>query len=531
MKPCFGYIRVSTQKQGEGVSLEAQKDAITAFASRSNLTITRWFEEKETAAKSGRPIFTEMLKLLERGKAQGLIIHKIDRSARNLKDWAIIGDLSDAGIDVYFAAESLDFRSRGGRLTADIQAVIASDFIRNLREETKKGIHGRLKQGLYPFGAPLGYLNNGKGKAKTPDPIKAPLIKELFSLYGSGQHSLRTVRVEINRLGLRSTAGGPLALTSVEQILKNPFYCGIIEIKRSGARFDGVHEPLISVSLFNRVQEIKAGRCGKKVTRHNHLYVGLFRCGLCDRPMSPERQKGHVYYRCQKPSCPTKTVRQEVLEDATTRALEMFQIRDDEAVALAQLWDADNPTTAIVELRQSLNLRIADETQRLERLTDLMVDGNIDKQAYQTRQGATLMRLAELREELTNLPDATKLAADRHEVIELMKNLVQLHGLADPREKRVLLENCFSNRIVVGKNVELEPYNWLRKAKFGSGVLGGAPDRYTYRRGCNIENINKGASQHHTDRTFRANNNDNSPLEKMVNMYRKLLAEKLGGDL
>lgn len=138
MKACFGYIRVSTQKQGEGVSLEAQRDAIQAFASRQDLTIIEWFEEKETAAKSGRPVFSRMLKLLERGRARGLVIHKIDRSARNLKDWAVISDLSDKGIDVHFATESLDFRSRGGRLTADIQAVIAADYIRNLREETLK---------------------------------------------------------------------------------------------------------------------------------------------------------------------------------------------------------------------------------------------------------------------------------------------------------------------------------------------------------------------------------------------------------
>lgn len=193
MKSCFGYIRVSTQKQGEGVSLEAQKEAITAFASRQNLHVIEWFAEKETAAKSGRPIFTRMLKLLDRGKATGLIIHKIDRSARNLKDWAIISDLSDKGIDVHFATESLDFRSRGGRLTADIQAVIAADFIRNLREETKKGIDGRLKQGLYPFRAPIGYLDNGGGKPKTPCPVKGPLIKRLFTLYASGSHSLRSL--------------------------------------------------------------------------------------------------------------------------------------------------------------------------------------------------------------------------------------------------------------------------------------------------------------------------------------------------
>ncbi|MCB1357960.1 MAG: recombinase family protein [Maritimibacter sp.] len=53
MKACFGYIRVSTQKQGAGVSLEAQKDAIEAFAARQDLQVTRWFEERQTAAKGG----------------------------------------------------------------------------------------------------------------------------------------------------------------------------------------------------------------------------------------------------------------------------------------------------------------------------------------------------------------------------------------------------------------------------------------------------------------------------------------------
>jgi site-specific DNA recombinase len=122
MKPCFGYIRVSTAKQGEGVSLDAQRDAIMAFASRENLAVVRWFEERETAAKKGRPVFNQMLRLLKRGGARGLIMHKIDRSARNLRDWSVVTELPDVGIDVYIATETLDFRSRGGRLTADIQA-------------------------------------------------------------------------------------------------------------------------------------------------------------------------------------------------------------------------------------------------------------------------------------------------------------------------------------------------------------------------------------------------------------------------
>lgn len=145
-KKYFAYIRVSTAKQGEhGVSLQEQKDAIVRFAERCGLNIAQWFEERETAAKRGRRVFTLMLKYLRSGNADGIIIHKIDRSARNLKDWAELGQLIDQGIEVHFCHESLDLQSRGGRLSADIQAVVAADFIRNLREETRKGITGRLR--------------------------------------------------------------------------------------------------------------------------------------------------------------------------------------------------------------------------------------------------------------------------------------------------------------------------------------------------------------------------------------------------
>jgi site-specific DNA recombinase len=90
-KQYAAYIRVSTAKQGErGVSLQEQKDAIQRYAERNSLEVSKWFEERETAAKRGRPVFNEMLKLLRSGKACGVLIHKIDRSARNMKDWACV---------------------------------------------------------------------------------------------------------------------------------------------------------------------------------------------------------------------------------------------------------------------------------------------------------------------------------------------------------------------------------------------------------------------------------------------------------
>ena len=101
-------------------------------------------------------MFNHVLQLLKTGAVRGLIMHKIDRGARNLQDWNELGKLADQGVDVRFAQESIDLGSRSGRLADDIQAVVAADFIRNLREETRKGFYGRLKQGLFPLPAPLG---------------------------------------------------------------------------------------------------------------------------------------------------------------------------------------------------------------------------------------------------------------------------------------------------------------------------------------------------------------------------------------
>lgn len=113
MTTYFAYTRVSTRAQfQQGVSLVEQRDAIAAYAASRGLSVSKWFEENETAARTGRKVFRTMVNELVRGNAHGLIIHKIDRGARNLRDWAEIGDLIDQGIDVRFAHDDLRLDSR-----------------------------------------------------------------------------------------------------------------------------------------------------------------------------------------------------------------------------------------------------------------------------------------------------------------------------------------------------------------------------------------------------------------------------------
>ena len=261
MNKFFAYIRVSTARQGEqGVSLQEQREAINRHAQRNGFEILEWFEEQETAAKRGRPVFGRMIKELRKRAVRGVIIHKIDRSARNLKDWADLGELIDAGVEVHFANEGLDLTSRGGRLSADIQAVVASDFIRNLREETKKGFYGRLKQGILPMPAPVGYRDVGPGQPKELDPAMSPLVRHLFELYSSGQANFELLEEEAERIGLRGRSGNKITKNGLSTLLNNPFYTGIIRIVKTGQTFHGAHQPLITKALFDRVHDILEGK-------------------------------------------------------------------------------------------------------------------------------------------------------------------------------------------------------------------------------------------------------------------------------
>lgn len=295
----IAYIRVSTEKQrSQGVSLDEQRRAITAYATRHQFTITAWYEERCTAARRGRPIFSHVMQLLKKDKGQtGLLMHKIDRGARNLRDWADIGDALDQGIIVCFAHDDVDMHTRGGRLTADIQAVIAADYIRNLQEEVKKGIVGRLRQGLFPFGAPRGYRNCGSGKAKVPYPSEATLVIAAFSRYATGAYSLRSLAEELSICGLTSRRYQPLNPKQLSALLRNPFYTGRIVVK--GETYTGIHQPLITEAMFACVQAVLKSKHPRNPRRRHHFrYARHLRCLLCGRHLAGELQKGWVYYRC-----------------------------------------------------------------------------------------------------------------------------------------------------------------------------------------------------------------------------------------
>lgn len=477
LKQYYGYIRVSTARQGErSVSLPEQQEAIERHAQKNNLTISRWFEERVTAAKKGRPIWNEMLKLLRKGSAQGVVIHKIDRSARNLKDWADLGECIDQGIEVHFANEALDLNSRGGRLSADIQAVVAADYIRNLREEAKKGIYGRLKQGFYPSRAPVGYQDKGAAKPKTIDPLKGPLVRRAFELYATTKFSIPTLRDELFRLGLRNHAGGRVTRTGVSVMLNNPFYIGLIRIKKTKQTFQGNQEPLISKHLFGRVQDILESRFNTRTKIHEFPFRRLIKCVGCGYSLIGELKRGRTYYRCHTTRCPTTSIREDAIESVITTEFARLAFNPEEQAYL---------TTRIAELKErwvhdkdqelsNLKVKVQQVSERLTRLTDAYLDQAIERDLFEEHKATLLFerqaiteRFKELSENRTSVPE------ELQKFIELAGDAYSLYQMALPDKKRRLLKMLTSNFSCREKTLDFafkEPFREVaRREKSASG--------------------------------------------------------------
>jgi site-specific DNA recombinase len=461
----FAYARVSTPRQGErGVSLPEQKNAIERYARAHGLQISRWFEEQQSASHTGRPAFVQMLRLLRRGTAQGVIIHKIDRSARNMEDWADVSKLVDAGVQVYFASENVDLKTVGGRLSADIQAVVAAHYSRNLREEVKKGLYGRLKQGCYPFRAPIGYLDQGSAKVKIPDPARAHSLQDAFELYSSGTYSLPQLVREMFRRGLRNHNGGPVSVNGLATILKNPFYIGLMRIYRTGQMFNGNHEPLITTEIFEKVQAVLSGKRVDRVSNHVFTYSRTVRCATCGYSLIAERKKGHIYYRCHnRPfknpvKCPSTSVREEDLEAAVASILAGVEISDRE-LRLAQLVLSEHRQEFernSVVVMQAARLQLDQTQARLAKLTDFLVDGTIDKSSFELKQQEIFLERARIKERLAEIENGRSSITEHVEkTVELAKSPSMLYKRASLEKKRELLKTLLSNFTVSGKNIKI----------------------------------------------------------------------------
>lgn len=318
------YARVSTpDQQREGYSIPAQVKLLEDYAALNGMAVVSSHVDVETARKTGRTAFGDMLRYLRRHpEVRIILVEKTDRLYRNLKDWAIIDDL---GVEVHFVKENVvmsDGCRSSEKFVHGIKVLMAKAYIDNLSEETRKGMLEKAQQGHWPSCAPIGYVNVRDGQGKNViavDPKFGPIVARLFDWYATGLYSLKDVTAKARNAGMRyRKSDRPIGVSTVHNILQNRIYTGSFEWL--GNIYQGLHEPLVSSDTWEAVQQIFDGRATTNVRAKPWFFpfTGLVKCGHCGCSLVAQMAKGkYIYYRCSgfRGKCPERYLRQEALED------------------------------------------------------------------------------------------------------------------------------------------------------------------------------------------------------------------------
>jgi site-specific DNA recombinase len=306
------YVRVSTTDQAErngepeGYSIPAQRGYCQGKAEMLGAdVVAEYVDAGESAKSADRP---QLQKMLERIKTVGdidyVIVHKINRLARSMRDYLIItGTLQEHGVQFVSVTENID-DTPYGKFMQVILAGMAELESNNLATEVVKGSVQKAKAGGTPTMAPIGYLNVKKIvdgqiiRTIEVDPERAPLVQWVFETYATGQYGITRLHEVATAKGLlqrptKNRPARPMHLSRFAHMLHNRYYIGYVTYK--GVKYTGKHPPLVSRELFEQVQRVSRlhDKAGERRRVHHHYLKGSLACARCGSRMSVARANGH----------------------------------------------------------------------------------------------------------------------------------------------------------------------------------------------------------------------------------------------
>ena len=467
------YARKSTEEDDRQIlSIEAQLVELREFAAKEKLEIVASFEEAKTAKEPGRIKFGEMLSFLESGKAEGILSWNPDRLARNSVDGGRIIHMIDRGLIKALKFPTFWFEpTPQGLFMLSIAFGQSKYYVDNLRENTKRGLRQKIRNGVWPGWAPLGYSNNLKTKGIDIDPNKASKLRKVFELYATGNQTLYSLANWCDQNQLRGKLEKKISVSNIHSILQNIFYIGLM--KYNGEIFEGTHEPIISKKLFDKVKEIlhERSKPQQKEKKNNFAFLGLAKCGSCGCSITAEKQKGHNYYRCTKKKgfCQEKYIREEALIEQIKKFLQKISLssHDTEKILLELDKNEEQAKEEAKITAQNLRLELNHIETKLGKLLDVYLGEVISAEEYRPRKEKLLVQKVELVDKIKDFEQ--KGLSWLEPAREFVKSLYQATTLIETEnlsEMTAFLKNIGSNHILQNRQFNFSskiPYDLVAK--------------------------------------------------------------------
>lgn len=341
------YARQSVDKK-DSISIESQIEFCKKETSDDNYKI--YTDKGYSGSNINRPAFEEMMRDIETGKVDRVVVYKLDRISRSLLDFAqIIGLFNKYKVEFISQTEKFDTSTSIGRAMLSIVMVFAQLERETIQQRVKDNYYQRGKNGLYLGGAaPFGYkkiestLNGKKTYMLEEDQATADFVRKIYNMYSEENKSLGLIAREVNGiLKVRTNKGNNWTACSLGRLIRNPVYVQAnadvyIYLKNKGAivnndinDFAGengcflygerksktrtkfsdmtdeyvtiaLHKGLISSEQWMKCQyRAEENRCLKNSGRGTHSWLsGLMKCGYCGYAVTVVNSRNKVYINC-----------------------------------------------------------------------------------------------------------------------------------------------------------------------------------------------------------------------------------------
>jgi site-specific DNA recombinase len=471
------YTRISTDEENQPTSLASQHERLEAFCKvQEDWRIIAHHEDRATGTKLDRPGLQAALDLARQGRIDQLLVHRIDRLSRKVRQLAgIAEELDTLSVVLRSATEPFDTGSAAGRMMLQMLGVFAEFEHATIVDRVTSGIERRAREGRWPNGRiPFGYTRNDR-KELVPDERTTPVIRRIFKWYTAGRLGAAAIA---RRLDGEHAPAPPRGWQPavVLWILSNQAYVGRVHWREQ--TFPGIHEPLIDQDTFDHAQALLKERgedlAMRAASRADFLLTGLVRCGRCRRAYVGMSAKGnggtYHYYACSgrqklgRKSCDGDRLPKDKLEAAIFHQLTGLY-RDGSMIRNAIEQAAANDETdraALTEKRASLAKEIARAERAIERYQDAFENDDLDPARFKQRLSALDARLdalhgqdqalaLELAADTPTTPDTVALRA----VADQLDHVI-IHG--EPQQAKVLLAILIADLRINSRSEVLPTY-------------------------------------------------------------------------
>lgn len=486
------YSRKSSEaKEKQALSINDQNLEADKVEVRESLNVTHKLEESHSAFKpNNRPEFDKMIALIESHQVDAILTWKPDRLCRNPREGGhLLQLLQDKVLKEIRCVTGEIFTPDSDHLILQIHFGMANQYSRNLSQNVKRGLNHKCERGEYPRPAAVGYEGKGDRGQRTiiPHPFEAPILREVFELASTGNYSIGWLAKFAANKGLKTKTGKDISKSHIHIILKSPTYYG--HFYWNGELYKGSYEPLVSKTLWDKVQKALSNRSKPKVTAWESKWNGLAYCGVCGCAVTVTNKtkyyKGtnrrvtysyaHCTHRrgnCAQPPIPIPELERMVLNEVSKITL------DEEAWLLGiKLLKEKHKEEAGYNLNQLKHFEGENHTQqeKLNNLVDMRADGELTREEFMVQKGKILKDIASIESRINDVKLSARSWLELTE--EYLNNAfhaqeILLEGTAE--EKRKLLLSVGQNLILQDKKLQFsfkEPYDILLLPEYRQSVL------------------------------------------------------------